>query len=191
MSDYNAIADVGSSLIKLLWDNISNDEAFKKNTGLKSETQITLSSPDNLDDRYILSIFLYQILEDTYQKNQDPIQIYPNRFRAPSLPLRLFYLIAPNSKDGLKDHILMGKVIEVFNDHRILRPPYLLGSVSGVELELIFSSLTIDDINKIWSVISKSKPYISSVYYEVARAKIDSKQEETFSRVFETHQGAL
>lgn len=190
MSDYNAIADVGSSLIELLWRYIKNDDDFKKNTGLNSESQVTLSTPESLNDDQKLSLFLYQVIEDTYQKNQDQTWLGPDRCRAPSMPLSLFYLITPNTKDGLKDQILIGKVIQIFNDHRVLRSPFLKGTLAGEELDLIFNPLSIDDINKIWSVISKSKPYMFSVYYEVARVRIDSTHEETVKRVTEVQRGA-
>ena len=189
MSDYNAVADVGSSLIKLLWDSMGADDAFKKNTGLNSESQIVLSTPESLKDDQKLSIFLYQIVEDTYQKNQDRSWSGSDKLKAQSMPLSLFYLITPNTKDGLKDQILIGKVIQIFNDHHVLRSPFLKGSLVGEELDLIFNPLSIDDINKIWSVISKSNPYMFSIYYEVTRLRIDSTREEDVKRVTEVQRG--
>ena len=47
MADYNAIADVGETLRDLLWNNIKDDSLV--NSIIDSETQITLSSPEDLE----------------------------------------------------------------------------------------------------------------------------------------------
>jgi hypothetical protein len=189
MSNYYAVADVGRALIDLLWESIGADEALKNDTGLKSESQIALSTPENLTDNDKLSVFLYQILEDTYQRNQGALAISPDKTRAPPMSVCLFYMITANTKNEQKDQILLGKVMQVFNDHRVLRAPFLQGNLAGEVLEILFNPLNIDDINKIWSVISKSKPYMLSVYYEVARLKIESIRVDEVRRTVEVHGG--
>jgi len=185
ISDYNAVRDAGRSLIKLIWDNVQDDEPWRKNTGVDSEAQIVLSSPEELGEQLKLSIFLYRIEEDTYirspgweeiEGDADPIA----RFRGPAMNLRLFYMITPHAKQDEINHIIIGRVLQIFNDNPILKAPFPQGSLSGTELKLIFTPLSIDDMNKIWGIISRSKTYQPSLYYEVSGIDIES------SRVMQT-----
>jgi hypothetical protein len=57
MSDYTAIADVGETLRKVLWNSIKDDAPA--NTIITSETQITLSFPEDNESDKKLSLFLY------------------------------------------------------------------------------------------------------------------------------------
>jgi hypothetical protein len=185
ISDYNAVRDAGRSLIKLIWDNVQEDEPWRKNTGIESEAQIVLSSPEELGEQLKLSIFLYRIEEDTYirspgweeiEGDADPIA----RFRGPAMNLRLFYMITPHAKQDEINHIIIGRVLQIFNDNPILKAPFPQGSLSGNQLKLIFTPLSIDDMNKIWGIISRSKTYLPSLYYEVSGIDIES------SRVMQT-----
>jgi hypothetical protein len=186
LGDYRAISDIGSSLINLIWGNIKNDKDFLANVGLESQNQISLSSPDeDTGQRATLTLFLYHINEDTNLKNQASEQIWPDKSRRPPLPLSLFYMITPNTKSNEKNHLLLGRVLQIFNDNPIVRSPVLQASLAGEEIKLIFSSLSLDDINKIWSIVSKSRSYNLSAYYEVTPVRIASKESETARRVRE------
>lgn len=194
ISDYNAVRDTGRSLIKLIWDNVQDDEPWRKNTGLDSEAQIVLSSPEELGEQLKLSIFLYRIEEDTYirspgweeiEGNADPIA----RFRGPAMNLRLFYMITPHAKQDEINHIIIGRVLQIFNDNPILKAPFPQGSLSGTELKLIFIPLSIDDMNKIWGIISRSKTYQPSLYYEVSGIDIESSRVIQTGKVLEVDIG--
>lgn len=186
MGDYYAISDVGSSLINLIWGNIRNDKNFLENVKLESQKQLSLSSPDESTGQVTtLSLFLYHINEDANLKNQAPEQIWPDKSRKSPLPLSLFYMITPNAKSNEMNHLLLGRVLQIFNDNPIIRSPVLQGSLAGEEIKLIFNSLSLDDINKIWSIVSKSRSYSLSAYYEVTPVRIASKESETAKRVKE------
>ncbi len=185
MSDYNALLNVGKTLIRLLWENISQDAQAK--SIINSDHQMALSSPEEVTDEFKLSLFLYQITEDPFYKNQPPKAVGSTGFHGLPIYLNLFYMITPNTKDGEKDLILLGKVAQVFNDNPVLKGPILQGSLpeDGEDIKLIFNPLSLDDINKIWTVISKSKPYRYSLYYEVTPVRIDSTRTKAVSRVIE------
>jgi hypothetical protein len=184
MSDYEAVSDVGKILIRLLEDGIDENEPFGKI--ITSPTQITQSSPEELTNDQLLSVFLYHVTEDTYQKNQGLQAIEADTAKRPPISLNLFYLIAANTDSAEKDNIVIGKVIEIFNNNPVLRGPALYDtSLDGESLNLIFNPLSLDEINKIWIMLSKSKPYKLSVYYEVTSVRIDSSVESMTSRVRE------
>ncbi|HIE31568.1 MAG TPA: DUF4255 domain-containing protein [Methanosarcinales archaeon] len=69
MSDYNTILYVGETLIRLLWDGIKADPEVS--SIIQSEDQITLYSPEEIESGKKLSLFLYQIVENDYLKNQE------------------------------------------------------------------------------------------------------------------------
>lgn len=183
MSDYNAILNVGKTLIRLLWENISIDIQTK--SIINSDHQMTLSSPEEVTDEFKLSLFLYQITEDPFYKNQPPKALGSDGFLGRSIYLNLFYMITPNTKDGEKDQILLGKVVQIFNDNPVLKGPVLQAPLpeDGEDIKVIFNPLSLDDVNKVWTVISKSEPYRYSLYYEVTPVRIDSTRTRSISRV--------
>jgi hypothetical protein len=185
MSDYNAILNVGKTLIRLLWENISIDTQAK--SIINSDHQMALSSPEEVTDEFKLSLFLYQITEDPFYKNQPPRALGSAGFQGRPIYLNLFYMITPNTKDAEKDQILLGKVAQIFNDNPVLKGPVLQAPLpeDREDIKLIFNPLSLDDINKIWTVISKSRPYRYSLYYEVTPVRIDSTRTQSVSRVVE------
>ncbi|MGB3457897.1 MAG: DUF4255 domain-containing protein [Halobacteriota archaeon] len=181
MSDYNAISDVGKTLIKLLWDNIKDDGHVS--SIIESDDQITLSSPDESDKK--LSLFLYQVTENAYLKNEEMQSLNSTKLKYPPLTLSLFYLVTPNTQNMDSDHIILGKVMQIFHDNSVLRGSALHENLVGEELRLILNSISTEELNKIWSVISKTKTYKLSVCYEVTPVAIDSMREREAKRVTE------
>lgn len=183
MAGYSAVKDAGKTLSSLIWNNIKNDNQITPI--ISSENQIALSSPEETTPDKKLSLFLYQIIEDSYQKNQEALPCGHEEMERPPIYLNLFYMITPNTADCEKDHLLIGKVAQIFNDNRILRGPVLRGDLAGEELRVTLCSLSLDELNKMWSVISKSNPYRLSAYYEVGPVKIDSTRRRGIKRVLE------
>ncbi len=75
--------------------------------------------------------------------------------------------------------------MQIFHDNSILRGSVLPDSLVGDELKLIMTPLSIEDLNKICTVIYKSKPYRLSVCYEVTPVAIESLREREVKRVTE------
>lgn len=183
MANYSAIRDVGKTLSSLIWNNIKNNNQIT--SIISSENQIALSSPEEATPDKKLYLFLYQITEDSFQKNQETQAYSHEELECSSIYLNLSYMITPNTADHEKDHILLGKVAQIFNDNRILMGPVLQGELVGEELRLTFCSLSLDELNKIWSVVSKSNSYRLSAYYEVSPVKISSTRKRSINRVLE------
>jgi len=187
MSDYNAILYVGETLIRLLWDGIKIDPEVS--SIIQSEDQITLSSPEEIESGKKLSLFLYQIVENDYLKNQELQTVNSEKLNQPPLVLSFFYLITTHTQNIASDHLLLGKVMQIFHDNAILMGSVLHESLVGEELRLILSPLSTDELNKIWSIISGSKPYKLSVSYEVTPVRIKSMRVREVRRVTELGTG--
>jgi hypothetical protein len=185
MSDYTAISNINKTLTSLLWNNIKNDPQV--NSIVAAEDQISLSSPKVIESETPknLSVFLYQINEFSVMRNQAIPHEEPNKLKPPPLYLMLHYLLTPCTQNAEKDHLLLGKIIQVFADNAVLRGSILHGSLaeSGTDLRLVMDPLSIDDLNKLWSILGTQ--FKLCVSYSVAPVIIESTREKEIRRVLE------
>jgi hypothetical protein len=179
MNNYGIIAEVGKSMVRLLMNNID-----KENESLNlSDHHIAISAPGEKSDAK-LTIFLYFITEEIYQRNQEMGQLgNHNELEYPSIYLNLFYMITPNTNDSEKDHLLLGKVIQIFNDNPVLKSPFLSDEFSGQEIRFTFISYSIDDINKIWNIVTRAAQYRPSLFYQATPIQINSQRKKIISRI--------
>jgi len=191
MSDYIVIADVGDTLKKLLWENIKTDSRIHPDI-IDSEDDITLFSPEEMDtgDTKKLSLFLYQITENPYLKNQEMQSTNSVMLKYSPLALDLFYLITPKTNDRKKDHILLGKAMQIFYDNAVIKGSILQGTLAGTteELRVILYSLPFDEMIRLWQSFPE-KPFRLSVCYQVTPVTIDSTREIEAKRVVEKETG--
>jgi len=174
MGSYKIIEEIGVKLTELIQNKLLNIGI------IDPLNDITLSSPDTGK----LSLFLYQIVENIHSKNQNILIDNDSNIKHPPLSLSLFYLITAHTGDNSdnNNHLLMGKVLQIIHDNAILRAPLIPDSLNGDELRLILNPLSIDDLNKIWTIISESNPYKISISLEVTPVKIESLRERAVER---------
>ena len=185
MSDYTAIADVGETLIELLRGNMQ---------GLIPADSIALVSPGEIEgkDNIRLSLFLYQVNENIHLKNLEMEKMGSSRLKAPPLTLDIYYMLTSYPSPGIQDrtertqeeHSILGRAMQVLHDNPVLAGSVLKGSLSAhdTELHVIGTSMSLDDMSKIWSTF-KEKSFRPSVCYQVTPVKIESSREKTVSRV--------
>jgi len=186
MSDFTVIGDIGETLKKLL-----EDDPW---TGISPTPEITFKSPKEIKDdggsTNKVSIFLYQILENPYLKNEEPQRIDDTHLQSPPLSLDLLYLVTPYSDDKTQEKYILGKVMQIFFDNAVLTGTVLQGALSGTdeEIKLIFNPISLDDLNKIWSAFQEVA-YRLSVSYLVTPIRIDSTREIGMQRVVSKEMG--
>lgn len=188
MSESTVIGDIGRTLKILLetdpW------------TGIIPIPDITLKSPKEImEDAKIdpgnpnkVSIFLYQISESAYLKNQEPYRIDHSVLRRlPPLTLDLSYLVTPYSADKTDEKIILGKVMQIFAENAILSGTMLQGAISGTdeEMRLYLNPISLDDLTKVWSAF-QDVAYRLSVCYLVTPVNIDPIREASMQRVITT-----
>ncbi len=180
MSDFTVVGDIGETLKQLL-----EDDPW---TGISPKPEITFKSPKEIKDDggspNKVSLFLYQILENPYLKNEEPQRIDDTRLQSPPMSLDLLYLVTPYSDDKTQEKFILGKVMQIFFDNAILTGTVLQGSLSGTdeEIKLLFNPISLDDLTKIWSAFQEVA-YRLSISYLVTPVKIDSKREMGMQRV--------
>lgn len=182
MSDFTVIGDIGETLKRLLDDpNLW--------IGITPVPEITFKSPKEINNdggsTNKVSIFLYQILENYYLKNEDHYRISNTELKLPPLSLDLLYLVTPYSNDKTQEKIILGKVMQIFHDNAVLTGTVLQGSLAGTdeEIKLLFNPLSLDDLTKIWSAFFPEIAYRLSVSYIVTPVRIDSTHKIGIQRV--------
>jgi hypothetical protein len=184
MANYTVIADVGDTLIELLRNNMEDL--------IPEPERIVLASPGEIEDNSTrLSLFLYQVAENDYLKNQEMQQVNSTALQYVPLTLDLFYMLtAYSSIENLTDrnleaHTILGRAMRIFYDNAILRGSVLRGSLSGTdaELRIVLTTVSMENLPMMWN--SFDKPYKPSVFYQVTPVPIDSTRQRDVGRVIE------
>jgi hypothetical protein len=185
MSDYKVLAEVGQSLVNVLWQQIQADPdlvALISNSSL-----ISLESPaehaENSSDPALLSVYLYRITEDPYMKNRGNVEGTGGKSRKPPMALDLYYLITPLLKAPRDQQIVLGKILQVFYDRPSLLGPDLSGSLatSGEVVRAVFNTVPLQEVSWVWQALET--PYRLSVTYTVRVTLLDSTQEQAQQRI--------
>jgi hypothetical protein len=174
MSDYSVLSAVSSSLLTLLTNNITNVLAVPLNV------PIQLFSPKEMDEAGQvpgISLWLYKVSRMTEMLNEPPERRSATQMARTPLPVILHYLVTPMATDPLTRQTLLGRVLQVFNDHSILRGADLQGVLQNTteQLRIILEALTLEELSLVWDALGE--PYQLSVTYLVQVAKIDSDLE--------------
>ena len=186
MSDYKVLAEVGQTLINLLWEAIQADADLV--ALINSPNLISLESPaehQENSDTALLSVYLYRITEDPYMKNRLPVEGTGGRIRKPPMALDLYYLITPLLKAPRDQQIVLGKVMQVLYDRPTLEGPELAGTLadSGDIVRVIFNAVPLQEVSWVWQALET--PYRLSVSYAVRVTMLDSTEEQFQKRVLE------
>lgn len=175
MSDFTVIRAVTDTLKSILTTGITNSPDPQL-----SGVQIDLRSPKEMREDHNatgISVWLYRVTRDADLLNRPPERISPSQVRRASLPLRLYYLVTPLVTKPEDRQTLLGRVVQLFNDHSQLRGADLQDSLAGAsdEFRVNLETLTLEELTRVW--YSLSEPYDLSVSYEVQVVTIDSDLE--------------
>jgi hypothetical protein len=178
MSDYSVIAELGGSLVSVLYSELNADPQI---SGLiDSEDRISLESPADLESNNSvrLSMYLYRILENPYLKNQYPVQGTGGKLRKAPLTLDLYYLMTPLVGTPREQQIVLGKAMRTLYDRPILESQDLEGSLaeSGEQISMILNPVSLEELTRVWQALEI--PYRLSVCYIARVAILDSTVEQ-------------
>lgn len=172
MADYGVIADVSTSLVTLL------DQDLRKPplNGRALLDDLSGAAPAGLT----LTITLYEILEDAPSRNR-PRPQQPDGTAVvstkPPMALRLHYLLTPWGGDSVTEQQILGRAMQALYDEAIMAGTTLLGGLAGSTdtLKITLIPLTLEDRSRVWYAIQK--PYRLSVNYEVRVVNLDATEE--------------
>jgi hypothetical protein len=175
MSEFTAIRAVSKTLQALLQDAITNSPDLQL-----QGVPIELSSPRELRDAAnnapvnAISLWLYRVARNGDLLNLPPERV-DDQVRRQPVPVDLFYLVAPITATSDNEQALLGRVLQVFSDHAILRGTDLKDDLEGetTELRLIFETLSLEELTRVWSALGE--PYQLSASFRVQVIRIDSE----------------
>lgn len=178
MSEFTAIRAVSKTLQALLQEHITNslDPQLRN-------VPIELSSPREMRDAAGpnnspngISLWLYRVTRNGDVLNEPQVPVDDQLPRQP-LPVDLFYLVAPITRTPDNEQALLGRVLQVFSDHGILRGTDLRDDLAGesTELRLTLETLSLEELTRVWSALEE--PYQLSASYRVQLVRIDSGHE--------------
>ncbi len=178
MSEFTAIRAVSRTLQALLQAHITNSP----DPQLRN-VPIDLSSPREMRDAAApntgpngISLWLYRVTRNGDLLNEPPVPVDDQLPRQP-LPVDLFYLVAPITRTPENEQALLGRVLQVFSDHGVLRGSDLRDDLAGepTELRLTLETLSLEELTRVWSALEES--YQLSASYRVQVVRIDSGHE--------------
>jgi len=174
MSDYSVLSAVSSSLQAMLTNNVTNALAVPLNV------PVQLFSPPDMNSQGTvpgISLWLYKVSRMAEMLNEPPERRSATQLARTPLPVLLHYLVTPMATDPLTCQTLLGRVLQVFNDHAMLRGADLRGVLqnSTEQLRVNLEALTLEELSLVWEALGE--PYQLSVTYLVQVAKIDSDLE--------------
>jgi hypothetical protein len=174
------LKDIGDSLKKFL---------HRITPELESENSIVFDSPADLEStgNNTLSVFLYQVIENSYLRNAEPEPVDIDQMRHPPLTIDLHYILTPYAKKIETELIIMEKLMQLFHDNSVLKGDMLEGGLqgSGEQIRIVPNNLTLDEINKLWERFP-NKSYKLSVSYILTPVKIPSaRPTEIVKRILE------
>lgn len=193
MSSYMVLAEVSEALRLILWEAIQQDDVL--NLIVQSQDAIVFANPTEAarDSANRLSLWLYQVCEDEFVKNQPPLRTGVERSNGedsgrerqdqfPPLALNLYYLVTPFAPSGTADHLMLGKTMQVMYDNAIV---LLRNEANQIyeELRIILCRLALEELTRIWEALQE--PYRLSVCYKVRVARVDSQRSIGKAKVIE------
>jgi len=149
---------------------------------LGGANQVSLNTPEEMETAHVegISLWLYRLMRDDQRLNAPPVREARDRLRPTPLPLRLYYLVTPivaidNAHPAVspeREHALLGKVMQLFYEHPILRGADLRDTLAGTttEIAIRLETLTLEELARIWTALQR--PHQLSVSYEVTLAFI-------------------
>lgn len=173
MSDYTALQSVSLTLKALLEQHITNTSELQLTT-----VPIDLRSPKEIRAKKIpraVSLWLYRVVRNGDVLNHPPGRVSPTQLLRRPMPLDLYYLVTPLAPKTEDEQVLLGRVLQVFNDHSVLKgvdfPPNQVADLPS-ELRVTLEALTLEELTRIWHALQES--YELSVTYHVQLVTIAS-----------------
>lgn len=145
---------------------------------LSDEDSITFDSPADVEEtnKPNLSIFLYQIVENSFLRNLEPEPIGIDQMRYPPLVIDLHYIFTPFSRSKDKELIIIEKIMQMFYDNSVFTDEMLnenLRNSGNHAIKIVPDNLSFDDLSKLWERFP-DKDFKLSISYVLTPVRIPS-----------------
>ena len=145
------------------------DMLLRHTNSYLDKSQITFRSPNEMSDKYLVSLFLYQVNENPDLRNTPPTyHRQDNTMQRPPMYLDLHYLISVNDKDPLNAFRIWQQILLVF--HQSARFEY-----HNEPLSIVADNLSLEALQRLWQMMT-TQSYKLSMSFLVTPLKIDSTE---------------
>lgn len=172
MSEYPVVSATSATLRRLLLQHFmdSGDPTL-------AAVDVFLESPRELRDAETavgVSLWMYRVTRNEFTLNNPSPPAGESTFPRQPLPIDLHYLVTPLSEDPGDEQDLMGRILQTFHDHSVVRGTDLRDELagSGHELRITLDALSLEDLTRVWNALQE--PYSLSVPYQVSVVAVDS-----------------
>ncbi len=167
------LRDVGITLRELLQSKIPELKVNQNSVVFESPADIVPTGST------IMSVFLYQIVENGFLRNIEPEPIDITQMKYPPLTLDLYYMFTPYAKDRETELLVIEELMQFFNDTSVLKENVLRGNLvasGNNEIRIIPNNITFEEINKLWERFP-NKSYKLSASYILSPVRIPSAKD--------------
>lgn len=183
MSSYKIILEISKTLRDTLWIGFRDDDALKQH--VPAAESIVLVNPADAarDNNRRLSLWLYQVQENEFLRNQSPLRVpsQDDLIQFPPLALNLFYLLTPSTNSVEGDLMVLGRSLQIFYDNPTLVLKSSEEPGTAEELRISMCQRDLRELAEVWEALQQ--PYHLSVCYEIRLTRIDSQRSERVGRV--------
>lgn len=176
MSQYTALRQVTNLLITTLTDAFQAEPLLNALLAMghvvspRTPAEMQTASPQQKG----LSVWLYQIDRNEHLLNRPPERVAFDLFRRPPVPLDLHYLITPIADDPINEQLMLGKVVQVFNDQALF-PVIPADPELQDEMRVTLENPGVDALSRIWTALDQ--PHRLSISYLLQIVTIDSGEQ--------------
>jgi hypothetical protein len=176
VSEYTALREVTTSIHDRLQDAFKAEPLL--NALLAMGYTISPSTPSEMlaatPQQKGLSVWLYEVSRFEFLTNRPPERIGPDLIHTSPIPLTLHYLFTPIADDPANEQIMLGKVIQVFNDDPVFRVDPARPELTD-EVRLVIENPGMEVLSKLWSVVTE--PFRLCASYQAQVVNIRSHEE--------------
>ena len=176
MSAFTAIRLVSENIQELLEEHVTNSSE-----PLLTGVTVALKSPHEMlagaAVQVGISVWLYYVRRNADVLGRTPPRTSADLINRTPVPLDLFYLITPISGDAKDEHAWLGRIIQVLDDHSIVRGADLKTDLRELldELHVHWEPLPTEEMIALWHTVQK--PMRTSLCYCVQIVPIGSDHE--------------
>lgn len=144
MSDYKVLAEVGQSIINVLWEQIQADHdlvALINNASLISLESPATHHENSSDPAARVGLSIPHRRRSVSEKPSSGGGNREAEFEKPPMSLDLYSLITPLLKAPHDQQIVLGKILQILHDRPTLEGPDLAGSLATLPRRSVTSPL--------------------------------------------------
>lgn len=173
MGDYTTVGRVSRALQRVLTEALVAVDGT-----IPPIAQLDNLHPPPSGQPPVLTLFLYEIVEDATVRNRDQQRELQTtqggqRYRVirPPMPLVLRYLVTAWADDANTEHLMIGRAMQVLYERQVRRGADLDPTLDLPFLSITLAPLSLDERSRVWWAIQQ--PYRLSLNYEVRVVDVD------------------